>query len=536
VTDPEAVAAPEATTTPAATAPAATAPAAMTAPGGGSPAAPRLRRGTAALPAIGAGLLIALSVPPAGIWPLGIVGLAILGALLRGRRCRTRALIGFLAGMGLYGVTIYWFTEFNFAGGVASMAAEATFLMVAAMLTPPGRGRWPAWVGALVLQDWVRTYIPFGGVPLGGIPLGQAAGPLAPAARIGGQLLVTGVAGAIGVGVEAMALEAWRRGRGRGQAGVRGAVGWAAVVFPITAVIIAAAGVVAPGGRQGAAVRVALVQGGGRRGLRAIENPPQQVYDRQVQASAAIPGPVDLIVWPEDVIALDGPIAASPVAAQVGAIARANHAPLLAGVTEDVGATHFRNAEVVWNSAGRITGRYDKVHRVPFGEYIPLRSIVRHFVSLTFVPRDAIAGHGTGEVATGAGPVAVVISFEIFFPARARSGVSAGGQILLAPTNTASYRDTQVVTAEIAAARLRAWETGRDVAMVAPTGYSDVITSRGRLVARTRLSAQTVLEETIHRRTGRTPYVLWGDLPAVAAAALLLAGGWIAARAARDHT
>jgi apolipoprotein N-acyltransferase len=304
-------------------------------------------------------------------------------------------------------------------------------------------------------------------------------------------------------------------------------------VFPVVAVATVVAGRVAPGGTQGPAVRVALVQGGGRRGLRAIENPPQQVFDRQVQASTLIRDPVDLILWPEDVIAIAGPVDGTPVAAEVGAIARAHHASLLAGVTEDVGPDHFRNAEVVWAPDGRVIGRFDKVHRVPFGEYIPLRSLVRHVVSLTFVPRDAIAGRGTGEVQTSAGPVAIVISFEVFFPGRARAGVAAGGQVLLVPTNTASYRDTQVVTAEIAAARLRAWETGRDVAIAAPTGYSAVLTSRGQLVTRSRLGTQEALEATVHRRTGRTPYVRWGDGPAVAAALVLVAGAGAAGRRGR---
>ena len=471
-----------------------------------------------ALAALGCGLLIALSVPPIGWWPLGIVGVALLGALLSGRRARTRALLGFLAGMGLYGVTIYWFTEFNFAGGVASMTIEAAFLALATVATPPGGGRRVGWVGALVLQDWLRGVIPFGGVPLGGIALGQAAGPLAPAARIGGELLLTGVTALAAVAVDA-AVTAVRRGTRPGRA---------AAVFPalaaVSAVALPLAGAHATGGRVVAPLRVALVQGGGRRGLRAIQNPPALVVGRQIAASGLIRRPVDLIVWPEDVIAADGPIATSAVAAAVGRIAAAHHAALVAGVTEPVGRALFRNAAVVWDADGRITGRYDKVHRVPFGEYVPGRSLIAHLVSLSVIPRDAIAGHGTGELDTGAGPVGVVISFEVFFSNRARSAVGAGGQVLLVPTNTASYRTSQVPTAEVAADRIRAWETGRDVLMVAPTGLSAVVDSRGRVRQRSRLGAEQVIEATVERRTGRTPYVRWGDVPVLAWAGLLIGG------------
>jgi apolipoprotein N-acyltransferase len=298
----------------------------------------------------------------------------------------------------------------------------------------------------------------------------------------------------------------------------------------LVSVGLVAGGRVAPSGHDVGTLEVAAVQGGGKRGLRAIHNSPQAVYDAQVTATGEIRGPVNLILWPEDVIALDGPIAGTPVAAQVGGLAQSYHAALLAGVTEDVGATRFRNAEVVWSDTGQMTGRYDKVHRVPFGEYIPLRSLIRHVVSLDDIPRDAIPGHGSGEVETSAGPVAIVISYEVYFSSRARSGVRAGGQVLLVPTNTASYRTTQVTASEIAADRLRAWETGRAVVMAAPTGWSAVLDQRGRLLERTALGARAVLQAAVPRRVGLTPYGHWGDWPVVLAAALLLGLAWVAER------
>ena len=472
------------------------------------------------LTAVGAGLLIALSVPPVGLWPLGIVGLLVLVRLLADRPVRQRALIGFAGGMGLYAVTIFWFAEFNAIGAVVSMMIEAAFLALAAALTPPVRFRRAGWVAGLVVSDWLRTRIPFGGVPLGGVPLGQAAGPLAPAARIGGPLLVTAVTALLAVAIDALV--------GRARAGSRIDVAGSARLAGVVGVSLALAlglptlGRVTSSGRVVGATRVAVVQGGGRRGLRAVHNSAQAVFDAHVAASQAIHDPVDLILWPEDVIALGGPIDATPVATKVGSIAASHHAALLAGATEDIGKDKFRNAEVVWDSTGRITGRYDKVHRVPFGEYIPGRALIRHIVNLDVIPRDAIAGRGTGEVMTSAGPVGIVISFEVFFSERSRSAIKHGGQILMVPTNTASYTTTQVPSAEIAADRLRAWETGRDVVMAAPTGWSAVLDDRGRLLQRSHLGAAQVLQATVQRRTGQTPYVRWGDLPWALLAAVIL--------------
>ena len=77
-------------------------------------------------------------------------------------------------------------------------------------------------------------------------------------------------------------------------------------------------------------------------------------------------------------------------------MARRLHTTLVAGVTEPASATTFRNEIVVWAPDGRIVGTFEKVHRVPFGEYVPYRSFISHFADLSEVPTDAVPGHGTG--------------------------------------------------------------------------------------------------------------------------------------------
>jgi apolipoprotein N-acyltransferase len=470
---------------------------------------------TAAVPALVAGVLIALSVPPAGSWPLGLVGVGLAGALLDGRPLRTRALVGLATGIGLYGITLIWLTQFNFVGGLLVVVLEAGFMALAGALTTPGRWRPLSWPAALVATAAARGAVPFGGLPMGGLDLGQAGGPLAPAARLGGPLLVIAVAAAVGLALEGIV----RHRRGQLLTGLA-ALG--------SAVALTAAGAAAPDGRVVGHLSVAAVQGGGRRGLRAVDNPPQLVYEAQLAADATLAPPVDLVLWPENVIALDRPLAGSDVAAQVGAEATRLSATLVAGITEPVGDTRFRNAAVAWDPAGHQIARYDKVHRVPFGEYIPGRSLIRHFVNLDNVPRDAIAGHGPGLLDTPAGRLGVVISYEVFLPGRARAAIRAGGEILLVPTNTASYSTSQVPDAQIATARLRAWETGRDVVMAAPTGFSAVIGPRGQVRARTGLGARAILRATVARRHGLTPYGRFGDTLPLGVALVLLGVAWAA--------
>ncbi len=114
---------------------------------------------------------------------------------------RTRAWSGWLAGLGCYLPGLFWARAFNWYGAVVLIALEALFFAAAAVLTPPWRGRAPAFVAAGTLAEAVRMTWPFGGLPLGGVFLGQADGPLLQLARIGGPLLLTAGVWAGGVGL-----------------------------------------------------------------------------------------------------------------------------------------------------------------------------------------------------------------------------------------------------------------------------------------------------------------------------------------------
>jgi apolipoprotein N-acyltransferase len=127
-----------------------------------------------------------------------------------------------------------------------------------------------------------------------------------------------------------------------------------------------------------------------------------------------------------------------------------------------------------------------------------------------------------------------MISYEVFFPRRARDAMSAGAELLLAPTNASSYGTGQMHALELGAARLRALETGRVVLQAAPTGFSAVVDPDGDVRRVTALGEQAALRATVELRTGRTPYTRLGDGPFVVAAAGALVAAWGAARAGRS--
>ena len=471
----------------------------------------------AVLPAAG-GVLVASSLPPWGWWPLAWVGYALLAWRLAGSGWRRRAVAGAAFGLGMFLPGLWWVGEFNVLGAAVLMVFETLFLVAAAVAVTGGRGRMVALPAAVVLAEAARGSFPYGGLPMAGPALGQVGGPLAGAARVGGALLVAGLTATAGVGLGAVVARRWR----------------AASVAAGVVVLLTALGAAAPdGGPAVGTTRVAAVQGGGVRGMLAIETDPADVLDAHVAASQAVRPPVDLILWPEDVVDVDQPIAVTQQASEVAATAVAHRAPLIAGVVEDSGEDRFLNAAVVWSADGRIVGRYDKVHRVPFGEYVPARGFFSHLADLSVVPRDAVAGHGSGMLRTPAGPVGIVVSFEVYFPERARSAIRAGGRLLLVPTNASSFRTSQVPTTEVATARLRAIETGRDVVQAAPTGYGAFIDNRGRLLARTTLGRRQVLQRAARIRAGRTVYMRLGDAPVTAIALLQLVTAWAIAAGRR---
>lgn len=475
------------------------------------------------------GFLVALSMPPWGFWPLAFVGIICfelsLGEFPTAGQRATRGFVFAVAWMSM-GMGWMWFL--TAPGYVIAVAFFAALHALAALVAPTGPWRVIGRPAAHTLAEAVRLAFPFGGVPLATLPIGQAGGPLLGVVRFGGVVLLTWVVFQIG-----FALARLRRG---GMAQAHGALAFAVVL------LVVLVSVFAPNGRptgDGRTLRIAIVQGGGEQGTRAVNTDPRLVFERHLDATRTLqPGDAEMVLWPENVIDVTrfvGSVELTEVAAEAARL----DAPMVVGITEDVelveGTDRFLNAQVVVSPEGEVVSRYDKVRRVPFGEYMPMRSLLKALGAPTdLVPKDAVAGTGPAVLELPDGTrLGTVISWEVFFGDRGRDGIRNGGELIVNPTNGSSYTGTVLQTQQVASSRLRAVEHGRWVAQAAPTGFSAFISPTGQVQQRTAVSEQKVIVGDVQLSTGRTWYSYLGDWPFALAALMVLGVSIVAARRRR---
>ena len=486
--------------------------------------------------AFAAGLLVALSMPPWGWWPLAVVGVALFGwavdtadttdaadAADTGPSRSRRAIAGFAFGVGWMYLATAWMWFLTVPGYLVACLWFSVLHAAAAAIAPTGRWGPIGRAAAHTLAEALRFVFPFGGVPLASLAISQAGGPLLALAPVGGALLLTWFVFQVGFALPSLLRIAANTVARRDEH-----VDPLGVFTAIVAVLVALIAVVAPTGSDRVDLEpltVAAVQGGGEQGTTALDVPSSLVTERHLEATRAIvpDDDLDLVVWPENGIDVDGePFTESAEYELVAAEAARLGVPLSVGVTIDSEYSEhpvddsFVNAQVLVMPDGEVAGWYEKVQIVPFGEYVPLRGLLEAMgAPLENVASDATEGQGPALLPLAYGgteiDIGVMISWEVFFGDRGRA--ADDGALLINPTNGASYTWTILQTQQIASSRLRAAETGRWVVQVSPTGFSAFVSPDGEVFDRTDVSERAVITRDIPLRQGTTWYSATGDWP-----------------------
>jgi apolipoprotein N-acyltransferase len=480
--------------------------------------------------ALAAGAALALAFPPYDLWWLAPVGVALLSAAVRGRRPRTASLLGLLCGLVCFTVLISWLRVVGVDGWLVVAVLEAVFFLpLGALLAAAHRtAGWPVLVALLWTgQEALRVRVPFGGFPWGRLAFSQADTPFTALAALGGAPLVTFAVALAGAALLALADAAAQRSARQLLTG--GA----------TLAAVASVGLLVPvptsgdtrGGPSGATA--ALVQGNvPRLGLDFLGQ-QRAVLTNHVAATGQLAADVaagtaarpDAVLWPENASDLD-PFTDPQAATLVETAVKAVGVPVLVGAVldDDRDPVHYvQNAGIVWDPVTGPGDRYVKRHPVPFGEYLPFRSVVTKLVGrFALVPRDFRHGTRVGVLDVGPLRIGDVICFEIAYDGIVRDAVKAGGRVIVVQTNNATYGRTGETEQQLAMSRLRAVEHGREVLVVATSGVSAVIRPDGRVLDRSAEFTRDLLVARVPLRGSLTVADRLGAWPELVAALLAL--------------
>ncbi len=522
-----------------------------------------LRLASAAL----GGLAIWLAFPAFDLWFLAPVGAAILILALRAVRARLGFVLGLFAGWGYFvpllswsGIFVGWLPWLALA--TLSALYIAAFGAVAAYLQGPdstSRVRPFAVSLAWVVAEYARSTTPFGGFPWGRIGFSQADSPVLGVVRYVGVpglgFLVLFSGGLLAYGIhQIVGREVTRGWLGRSVATV-GACVLAVAVFLAPSLIERPA--------DGDSAQVTAIQGNVPEMTLEFNAERRAVLDNhagatreaaELVAAGQIPAP-DLVVWPEnssDIDPLRNPDAADVIQAAVAAI----QAPVIVGAVLAPPGEELANTSLLYVPGEGPVQSYVKQRPVPFAEYVPYRDFFRQFsTQVDLVSTDFAAGDSVGvlqvPLAPGAAdsstsgdasqgtpdtlPVGVAICFEVVIDDLMAQTVRAGAEIILVPTNNATFGFTDESEQQLAASRVKAVELGRSIVHISTVGVSGFVGPDGSVKEQTELFTQAIISSDVVRRTETTMAVrLSPFLEPVAVAGLLLAIGSTFVRRARS--
>lgn len=250
---------------------------------------------------------------------------------------------------------------------------------------------------------------------------------------------------------------------------------------------------------------------------------PQAYYDRTLfeltqltveTAHKAAPGGPALIIWPES----PAPFLVNDPKLRhwLAAMAQDTHAYLIIGSTgvmvSPTGEQLPLNSALMMDPQGNVLGTYDKIHLVPFGEYVPFRSLLFFAKKLTHEVEDFGRGSERRVFDLNGVKAGTFICYESAFPEEVREFAASGAEVLINISNDGWYGDTSAPWQHLAMARMRAIENDRWVLVDTNSGITASIDPYGRVVKEAARDERTALVVPFGGRSGTTFYTRNGDL------------------------
>jgi apolipoprotein N-acyltransferase len=487
---------------------------------------------------IASGIMLALAYPRAGIWPFAWVALVPWLVVVFTARWQVALIGSWIAGFAFFGTLMYWIAIFGYLPWALLALIEAlAFVATAAVArfvfplsrtaaashsaTRPSPATPSAWRILLVGFTWV-TWEYLRGLGAFGVPWGQVGhsqAPLLPLAQLAAFGGVPAISFVVLIFNAALAhLIATRRDNVRSLAPVV----WPAVLLVVSLALGAAQAYRVERSLRldrRPAVRVAIAQASLKSWLTVDQlnvplTPEQQDVELNAYAEltrdAAARG-AQVVVWPES--AVPGYInCEGQVRERVASLAREFRIWLIVGgpafetgAGRPLSGLEYNSAYVI-SPRGDVADRYDKVHLVPFGEYVPWRSwlpLLSHYRV-----RETDVTRGAEHRALRAGGLALgpMICFESVFPYISRREALRGARALVIITNDAWFLRTAAAAQHLQIGRFRAIEEGLYVARGASTGISAFVDPLGRVTDSLGMMKRGVIISSIRPRRSDTLY------------------------------
>lgn len=478
------------------------------------------------------GLILVSAFPPLGLGCAAWAAFVPLFFAVEGAGKGKGFMLGFLCGLVYFAGTVYWVVNsMYFYGGVPvwisvfvmlalaaylSLFTAAFGLFLPVMLERSGNVPRAVLVPSVwVVLEYLRGYL-FTGFPW--VLLGYSQARYTPLVQIADITGVWGVSFLV-MSVNTALFLVIRRFLKKGAAFPFREAALAVVLLASTVVYgFVRIGMVDRETPAWKGVIAGVAQGAIDQGVkwdRSFQEKTLDIY-RELSLKAAGAG-AGLIVWPETAVPFylgadrlnDGVVEAA---------ARDARSYVLTGSPSysynlATGSTSYFNSAYLISPGGAIVGKYDKVHLVPFGEYVPLKRFLPFVKKLTAGVGDFSEGPGAIPIMYDGGGIGVLICFEAIFPDIARTAVKNGAALLVNITNDGWFGRSSAPYQHLEMSAMRAVENKAYLLRSANTGISAVVDPAGRIIDSIPLFEKGVMVDRVGLRNGPlTFYSMYGDI------------------------
>ena len=252
---------------------------------------------------------------------------------------------------------------------------------------------------------------------------------------------------------------------------------------------------------------------------------PEELYIRTLSELAQMstqaapkspPGSPGLVIWPESPASFL--VTDARFRDALASIARESNSYLIVGSVayaeskDAEGHPQILNSALVVDPQGNSMGRYDKIHLVPFGEYVQLKSLLFFAEKLTREVADFARGTERKVFDLNGMKAAVVICYESVFPGEVRQFAANGGQVFVNISDDGWYGETGAPFQHLQMTRMRAIENHRWILLTTNNGVTASIDPLGRVAAKAERNVRTVLVAPFSPQQETTFYTWMGDL------------------------